>query len=114
MNDYAELRAALAQSCHALLIDDPAILRDLLAERDTLAAECQEQARLNGMGAEREARLMAKRDALREALGVARDFVVEALAQERVAYRGHESVSDIADIERYLGQIDAALAQEGA
>ena len=58
--------------------------------------------------------LLAERDALREALLLARDFVAEALAQERDAYRGHESVSSIADIERYLAQIDAALAQENA
>lgn len=99
-------------------------------------AEALEQARLLGISAERELRLVAERDALihdnaeyvgianalatenqrlrdalREALEIARDFVVEALAQERDAYRGHESVSDIADIERCLGQIDAALAQ---
>lgn len=55
--------------------------------------------------------LLAERDALREALLLARDFVAEALAQERDAYRGHESVSSIADIERYLAQIDAALSQ---
>lgn len=54
---------------------------------------------------------LAEMDALREALEIARDFVAEALAQERDAYRGHESVSSIADIERYLRQIDAALAQ---
>lgn len=83
MTDYAELRAALDQTCHALLIDDPDPLRTLLAERD----------------------------ALREALEIARDFVAEALAQERDAYRGYESVSSIANIERYLAQIDAALAQ---
>lgn len=55
--------------------------------------------------------LLAERDALRDALEIARDFVAGALAQERDAYRGHESVSSIADIERYLAQIDAALAQ---
>lgn len=38
MTDYAELRAALDQTCHALLIDDPDIIRALLAERDALAA----------------------------------------------------------------------------
>lgn len=34
MSDYAELRAALAQNCHALLIDDPDTIRALLDERD--------------------------------------------------------------------------------
>ena len=83
VDKYAELRDALDQTCHALLIDDPDTIRALLAERD----------------------------ALREALEIARDFVAEALAQERDAYRGHEAVSDIADIEHCLEQIDAALAQ---
>lgn len=36
MTDYAELRAALEQTCHALLIDDPDTIRALLAERDAL------------------------------------------------------------------------------
>lgn len=42
----------------------------LLTERDMLETEVLEQARLNGMGSEREARLMAERDALRDALWV--------------------------------------------
>ena len=87
MTDYGELRAALeaaqgfGENCFVAL--NSAEIRALLAERD----------------------------ALREALGIARDFVAEALAQERVAYRWYESVSSIAVIERDLGQIDAALAQ---
>ena len=36
----------------------------IVAERDAAIAECHEQARLNGMGSEREARIMAERDAL--------------------------------------------------
>jgi len=35
------------------------------AERDALRAEVMEQARCNGMGSEREARLMAERDEVR-------------------------------------------------
>lgn len=34
-------------------------------ERDQLTKECDEQARLNGMGAQREARLLTERDSLR-------------------------------------------------
>ena len=41
MNDYADLRAALDQTCHALLIDDPDIIRALLAERDALREVAQ-------------------------------------------------------------------------
>lgn len=37
MTDYAELRAAVAQNCHALLIENPDIIRALLAERDAFA-----------------------------------------------------------------------------
>lgn len=98
--------AALIAAC------DPDIIRDLLAERDRLATTLQaevEALRAEVNGTIRE--LLAERDTLREALEIARDFVAEALARERDAYRGHESVSSIADIERYLAQIDAALAQ---
>jgi hypothetical protein len=45
-----------------------ATIRTLLDERNTAQAECLEQARLNGMGAERELALMAERDRLRDAL----------------------------------------------
>jgi hypothetical protein len=38
----------------------------LIAERDELVAECEAQARLNGMGAERELTLRAERDKLKE------------------------------------------------
>lgn len=36
MTKYAELRAALEQKCSAILIDDPDMIRALLAERDAL------------------------------------------------------------------------------
>jgi DNA repair exonuclease SbcCD ATPase subunit len=42
---------------HRAIIDERDSLRSRLAESE---AECQEQARLNGMGSEREARLMAR------------------------------------------------------
>lgn len=51
---------AYIAACH------PEAIRALLAERDMLETEVMEQARLNGMGSEREARLMAERDAFRE------------------------------------------------
>lgn len=43
-------------------------IRALLAERDHYATECEQQARLLGMSAERELKLIAERDALREAM----------------------------------------------
>jgi hypothetical protein len=41
-------------------------LETFRAERDSLKAELAEQARLNGIGAERELKLMAERDAARQ------------------------------------------------
>jgi hypothetical protein len=49
----------------------------IVAERDAAIAECHEQARLNGMGSEREAKLMAERDALTARLAAC-ERVVEA------------------------------------
>lgn len=40
---YAELRAALDQTCHALLIEDPDIIRALLAERDALRVALEDE-----------------------------------------------------------------------
>ena len=53
MSDYAELRAALDQTCHALLIDDPDTIRALLAERDSLRHALEtmvEMVEMNGFG----------------------------------------------------------------
>lgn len=53
MTDYAELRAALDQTCHALLIDDPDTIRALLAERDALRDALEtmvEMVEMNGFG----------------------------------------------------------------
>lgn len=44
---------------------DPDTIAALLAERDHLAEECSEQARLLGIGGSREAKLLAERDALK-------------------------------------------------
>lgn len=41
MDKYAELRAALKQKCSALLVDDPDMIRALLAERDALREALQ-------------------------------------------------------------------------
>lgn len=58
--------------CKRVRAEMQAVVERVQAERDTALAECNEQARLNGMGAEREARLIAQvaelraeRDALR-------------------------------------------------
>ena len=39
------------------------LANDLRKERDAALKECEEEARLNGMGAQREARLITERDA---------------------------------------------------
>ncbi|NGR09346.1 hypothetical protein G5B41_17540 [bacterium SGD-2] len=122
MDKYAELRAALdAGPTPGPWTMDGTGTRALVRGADLTIVAVRH--RLSGQAHEANARLiaaanpavihalLAERDALREALEIARDFVAEALAQERDAYRGHESVSSIADIERYLAQIDAALAQ---
>lgn len=64
---------------------NPETIRALLAERDALAAEIQEQARLLGGGAERELRLLAERDALRNALEAIVDGDAEAIAEAEAA-----------------------------
>jgi len=54
-----------ARQAASLLRTQAARIASLEAERDQLSAEVNEQARLNGMGAERELALMAERDQLR-------------------------------------------------
>lgn len=46
--------------CKRVRAEMQAVVERVQAERDAALAECNEQARLNGMGAEREARLMAQ------------------------------------------------------
>ena len=46
--------------CKRVRAEMQAVVERVQAERDAALAECYEQARLNGMGAEREARLMAQ------------------------------------------------------
>lgn len=61
---------AIANAADAALIAaaDPSTIAELLAERDHLADECHEQARLLGMSGSREAKLLAERDALKSDL----------------------------------------------
>ncbi len=56
--------------------------RAMTAERDAAIAECHEQARLNGMGSEREAKLMAERDALTARLAACERVVEAAIAAQ--------------------------------
>jgi chromosome segregation ATPase len=78
----------------------------IVAERDAAIAECHEQARLNGMGSEREARIMAERDAAvreleetrkREALSDAIvdecDSDITKLVQERASLRAERDAA---------------------
>jgi len=78
--------------------------RAMTAERDAAIAECHEQARLNGMGSEREAKLMAERDALTARLAAC-ERVVEAVADEGMdpllVVRLRECVQDLWDSEQY-------------
>lgn len=57
----------------------PQIMRELTAER----AECEEQARLNGMGAEREAALLAKVEMLERELAATQHVVAQYAEGER-------------------------------
>lgn len=52
--------------CKRVRAEMQAVVERVQAERDAALAECYEQARLNGMGAEREARLMAEVERLRK------------------------------------------------
>lgn len=65
--------------CKRVRAEMQAVVERVQAERDAALAECNEQARLNGMGAEREARLMAQVAELR----AERD----ALAKDAARYR---------------------------
>lgn len=68
----------------------------LRRERDEARQECQEQARLNGMGSEREAKLRAERDDMR----LDRDAQVEALS---------ESLESLEEANARAGAKDEAL-----
>lgn len=55
-------------------------------------------------------KLSAERNALRDALTVARDYVAADLDWLRDAYRGYETAGQVRETERDLASIDAALA----
>lgn len=105
----------------------------LLAERDALESECAEQARLNGMGAEREAALLAQHRTdsktlreyakLRDDLRKEREALQEALlwnagALQACCAEGIREASNITIESKtkcfaeILDMADAALAQE--
>lgn len=81
--------AALIAACN------PSAIAALLADLDRAHAEVQEQARLNGMGADREAALMAQV----EALARERDQLKQQLAflsnPNRAAKMGQGSLGDV-------------------
>lgn len=72
MDKYADIRAALEQKCHAILIEDVDVIRALLAERDALREALAECLRVNETDAGNDVRVWAN------AMLVART----ALAQE--------------------------------
>lgn len=59
-------------------------------------------------------RLTSERDALREALAVARDYVANEVFDRRIAYRGHEELGKVPEAEADLARIDAALESTDA
>ena len=65
--DINELRFSAANSVRDLALLPSEVL-ELLDRLEAAESECLEQARLNGMGSEREAALMTKIDRLRRAL----------------------------------------------
>lgn len=60
---------------------------------------------------ESDANLYAASPELYEMLQIARDYVQGELEEERQAYKGYESSSNIHSIEEDLNRIDAALAK---
>lgn len=66
--DRYESKSLKARNSRYIAAADPSTIAELLAERNHLADECHEQARLLGMSGSREAKLLAERDALRAAI----------------------------------------------
>lgn len=58
--------------------------------------------------------LLAERDALREALVIARDYVADEIAYLKNAFRGHEELGRVPEAEADLARIDAALESTNA
>src|SRR3546814_3704796 len=63
-------------------ISQAALIETLTRERDEARTECEEQARLNGMGAEREAALITRTEAAAAALAKARNAALEEAIQK--------------------------------
>lgn len=96
-----------------LLNEADAERKELLAENERLVdevnearKETSEQARLNGMGAEREARLMARIDALEKSLSKARDALAGGLWDYGPGQDEHDKCNQV------IGEIDAALEKK--
>jgi len=106
MEDYA--RANIARAVEPLQAEIEALRAEverLRADRDSW--EQQASDRVADWHAEH-----LRAEQLAEALRDAREFVAEALSDERAKFAGYEAVSDIAGIEATLQKIDAALGQE--
>lgn len=54
-------------------------------------------------------KLSAERNALREALVIAREYVADEIAYLRNAFRGHEELGKVPEAEADLARIDAVL-----
>lgn len=94
---YEDLRAAVSYFDSGelngrdwIVLANHDTFRALMAERDFLSLECAEQARINGIGSEREARLiserdflLAERDRLREALEESQSLFAAMLHEQR-------------------------------
>lgn len=101
LREYAQHRDELRKERDALLKGHDVRLVKidaLITERKALEAECIEQARLNGMGSEREARLIAERDAMSRAAEILADWCEHECGAEL------ELTPGLADIRAILAQ----------
>ena len=77
-----------------------------------LQAELEEQARIVGMGGERELALQSENAMLREALRTAEQYIDDALADHDQSYGRHPATeADRQHIERDLKEVRAVLEQ---
>jgi len=77
----------------------------LRAERDAAIAECHEQARLNGMGSEREARLMAERNEAERKLAA----LTSHMNQVHEELGGTDTVLTLEAAQHVMAERDAAV-----
>lgn len=104
----------LEQTCaeaRTTLTTQAARIEELTRELDKARAECEEQARLNGMGAEREAALIARAEAAEAALADARNKALEEAATIASDYTvrkrhnfNHTGAAIAADIRKIAGR----------